>query len=70
MKKQIKIRIYPNGKIESVTKNIKGKACLEYLKPLEKLLEARVIDSEFTSEFYEQEEYEQTNDQIQAIITE
>jgi len=70
MKKQIKIRIFPDGKIETITNNIKGKTCLKYMKPLEKLLEAKVIDSEFTSEYYEQENYEQTNNQLQAIITE
>ena len=55
MAKQIKIRIYPDGKIESQTQNIKGKACLKYIQPLEQLLEAQVIDSQFTSEYYENE---------------
>ena len=53
--KQIDIRIYPNGRIETVTHNIKGKACLDYIEPLETLLDAKVLDSEFTSEYYEQE---------------
>ena len=53
MGKQIKIRIYPDGKIESQTVNIKGKSCLKHIKSLESLLEAKVIDSEFTSEYYE-----------------
>lgn len=53
MGKQIKIRIYPDGKIESQTVNIKGKSCLKYIQPLESLLDANVIDSEFTSEYHE-----------------
>lgn len=53
MGKQIKIRIYPDGKIESQTVNIKGKSCLKYIQPLESLLEAKIVDSEFTSEYYE-----------------
>lgn len=53
MGKQIKIRIYPDGKIESQTVNIKGKSCLKYIQPLESLLEAKIVDSEFTNEYYE-----------------
>ena len=53
MGKQIKIRIYPDGKIESQTVNIKGKSCLKYIQPLESLLEAKIVDSEFTHEYYE-----------------
>ena len=53
MGKQIQIRIYPDGKIESQTVNIKGKTCLKYIKLLESLLDSKVVDSEFTSEYYE-----------------
>ncbi len=53
MGKQIKIRIYPDGKIESQTVNTKGKSCLKYIQPLESLLEAKIVDSEFTHEYYE-----------------
>ena len=55
MGKQITIRIYPDGKVESKTQNIKGKACLKYIKPLEQMLEAQVVDSQFTSEYHEAE---------------
>ena len=53
MGKQIKIRIYPDGKIESQKDKIKGKSCLKYIQPLESLLEAKIVDSEFTHEYYE-----------------
>lgn len=61
MKKQIQIRIFPDGRIESVTRNIKGKTCLKYIGQLEKILEARAVDSDFTSEYYEQEEITSNN---------
>lgn len=62
--KQIEIRIYKDGTIKSQTKNIKGKSCMKYLKLLENISEAQVVDSEFTKEYYEVEqniENSQTN---------
>lgn len=59
--KQIVIRIYPNGRIETETHNIKGKTCLDYIEPLETLLDAKVIDSEFTSDYYEHEVNDNNN---------
>ena len=64
MAKQIQIRIFPDGHIETVTKNIKGKLCLKYLQPLEQLLDAQVTDSEFTSEYYESEVEETTSETV------
>lgn len=68
MKKQIEIRIYPNGEIKTTTHNIKGKSCLDYIKPLETLLDARVVDSEFTSEYYEQEAIDNNNSNLEINI--
>ena len=53
MAKQIKIRIFPDGSVQAITENIKGKQCLQYIQPLEKALEARVVYSEFTKDYYE-----------------
>lgn len=55
MTKQITIRIYPDGKVETKTIGIKGKTCLKYLQPIEQMLEAETVDSEFTNEYYETE---------------
>ena len=55
MGRQLQIRIYPDGRIESKTLNVKGRQCEKYLETMEKLTEARVIDSEYTSEYYENE---------------
>lgn len=51
-KQQIKIRIYPDGRIESETVNIKGKECLKHIKGIEQLTDSKVIKSEFTEEYY------------------
>lgn len=51
--KKVQIRIYPNGSVESKTLNIKGKNCEKYIEILEKLTEAKTVNSEFTSEYYE-----------------
>ena len=64
MARQIQIRIFADGHIETVTKNIKGKQCLKYIQPLEQMLEARVVDSDFTSEYYETEVVETNSDTV------
>ena len=55
MGKQLQIRIYPDGHIEGETLNIKGKQCEKYLDVIAHLTEARIVDSEYTREFYEAE---------------
>jgi len=51
--RQLQIRIHPDGKIDAKTLGIKGKDCLTYIDALEKLLNAKVVSSEYTSEYYE-----------------
>lgn len=51
--KQIKIRIGSNGAIEAETLGMKGKECLQYLTRIENMANATTIDSEFTKEYYE-----------------
>ena len=53
MAKQIKIRVYPDGKIESETIGIKGKSCLNYIKEIEQLTGAKTVQSEFTEEYHQ-----------------
>lgn len=64
MAKQIKIRIFPDGTIESETFGIKGKSCLDYIKDIENLAEAKVIKSEFTSEYYQCSTQEQVVNEV------
>ena len=54
--KQIKLRIYTDGKVEAETNGIKGKACLNYISILEQLTGATTVDSDFTPEYREREE--------------
>ena len=60
MTKHIKIKLLPDGRIEALTHDIKGKACLDYLPLLEDVLEAKAVDSNFTSEYYEEAEQAST----------
>lgn len=53
--KNIKLRIYTDGKVEAETNGVKGKACLDYIAILERLTESTTVDSAFTSEYYENE---------------
>lgn len=67
MKKQLQIRIYPDGKIEGKTLGIKGNKCTDYIVVLEKLLHARVIESAYTAE-YQQSEAQDQNENIAAKV--
>ena len=53
MSKQIKIRVYPDGRIESETVGIKGKQCLGYIKDIEAMTGAKIIKSGFTKDYYD-----------------
>ncbi len=55
MVKRVQIKILPDGSIEAMTQGIKGKACLDYIRLFEELLDAQAVDSDFTSEYYETE---------------
>lgn len=68
MQKQIQIRIFPDGTISSETFNIKGKECLKYMKVIEEMLAARIIDSAFTPEYYETETQTQETMQTRSEI--
>ncbi len=53
MTKQITIRVFPDGRIESETHGIKGKDCLKYIKEIEQLTGAKTVHSEFTDEYHQ-----------------
>jgi hypothetical protein len=63
LKQQIKIRIYPDGKIEAKTHGIKGKKCANYIQVLEHMLEAKTVESSYTDEYYQEQQVinEETN---------
>ena len=60
-KKQLKIKLLPNGEIQMETIGIKGKKCLDYVKLLEKVADVKITKQELTSEYYEQEEVAYNN---------
>lgn len=60
MEKQIKIRVYPDGRLESETVGIKGKSCMNYIKDIEDMTGAKVTKSELTHEYKESETAENT----------
>ncbi len=67
-KKQLKIKLLPNGKIEMQTIGIKGKKCLDYIEMMKFLADMKIDKQEYTKEYYETEE--QANIQQNDIIRE
>ncbi len=55
-KKQLKIKLLPNGQIQMETVGIKGKKCLGYIDMMKMLADMKIEKQEFTNEYYEQEE--------------
>jgi hypothetical protein len=56
MTKQIKIQIYPDGRIQADIAGIKGKKCTDYIQILEEILNAEAVESSYTPEYYQTEE--------------
>ncbi len=55
-KKQLKIKLMPNGEIQMETIGIKGQKCLEYIPLMESIADIKITDKKLTEEYYEQEE--------------
>jgi len=53
MARTIRIVIMPDGRVQAEVQGIKGKACTNYVKIIEELLDAEVIDSAYTPEYHE-----------------
>ena len=52
MAKRIRIAILPDGRVQAEVQGVKGKACTNYVGLLEELLNAQVIESQYTPEYY------------------
>ena len=50
---ELEISIGPDGKVRAHIKGVKGAACEEYVKLLEKILNSQGTDVEHTAEYYE-----------------
>ena len=55
-KRQLKIKLLPNGEIQMQTVGVKGKKCLDYVELLKLLADVKIEKQELTDEYYEQEE--------------
>jgi len=64
MAKKLVIKLLPNGEVQMETKGVKGKKCLEYIPFLENLADVKVQSREFTSEYYEDENFISEEQQI------
>jgi len=56
MPKRINIQIFPNGRIQAEIHGVKGKKCTDYIRILEEILDAKTVDSDYTPEYYENQE--------------
>ncbi|QJD86422.1 DUF2997 domain-containing protein [Cohnella herbarum] len=52
-KKQIRVQVFPDGRIQAEVLGVKGKSCTDYIEILEQLLDAETVDSAYTAEYYE-----------------
>lgn len=53
MAKKMKIKLLPNGEIQMETVGVKGKKCLDYIEVLKKLVDAKIVDTQLSQEYYE-----------------
>ena len=53
MSKKIQITIGADGRLSAETIGMKGNECTQYLAILEELLEAEILDSDYTADFFE-----------------
>lgn len=67
--KQIVIRLAPNGEIQAETQGIFGGECLNYLKLIEALTNAKVTDSEFTKEYLQTQAHIQTQESQEVSLS-
>ncbi len=54
MKQELIITIKKDGTVHTITKNIKGNSCLNYIDLIQTLIKADIYDSSFTNEYYEE----------------
>jgi len=52
MTRRITLRIGPDGQVKADVSGFIGKACVDYISVLEKMLDAEAVDSQPTPEYY------------------
>lgn len=53
MSKTIKVLIQRDGRVRVDVEGVKGKACTDYIRLLEEVLDAETVESAYTPEYYE-----------------
>lgn len=53
MKKQVQVRIFPDGRIEAEVDGVKGRKCADYIKVLEEIMQAKTDKIEYKADYYE-----------------
>lgn len=66
-KKQLKIKLLPNGDIQMQTVGVKGKKCLDYVELLKVIADVRIEKQELTKEYYETDNTEYNTNDVQDI---
>jgi hypothetical protein len=67
MAKRVRIQVFPDGRIQADIHGIKGKKCADYIRVLEEILDAKTVDSEYTPEYFEVEEVQETSTEQQKV---
>jgi len=50
-RKQLVIKVRPDGTVNAETLNMKGQECLDYIAVLEDLLDAQTVTSSYTEDY-------------------
>jgi len=66
-KKQLKIKILPNGEVQMQTQGIKGKKCLDYIEMMKMLGDFKIEKQELKDEYYEENNDYYTQDDEEHI---
>lgn len=56
MAKQVKIRIFPDGRIRADIDGFSGPRCMDYVRILEEIIEARTVRTDLKPEYYQEQE--------------
>lgn len=56
MAKRVIISIDRKGLVNAEISGVKGKKCTDYISLLEDILEGKVVEQEFTQEYYQEQE--------------
>lgn len=64
MDKRIRFEITSDGKVYAKTLGMDDETCLDYVEILEDLLDAKVVDSNYTEEFLQAQQKEINEEQL------